>query len=164
MTDTSPTLAHDANGIVDFTTPRDIRRFRIDADVFECAPAVPVNLARKLSKMRGEFVGIDPDRPEDVDPVLAERMMDVVIEILDEIMLPASAKRFAERMGSIIEPIDSRQLVKVANWLMEDLAERPTQQEPDSSASSTPTPTSPSSTDGVPLEVSIPPVSPLPVY
>lgn len=166
MTDTSldATLSHDANGIVDFTTPRDIRRFRIDADVFECAPAVPVNLARKLSKMRAKFVGrIDPAHPDDVDPALAEEMLDVVIEILDQIMLPASATRFAERMDSITEPIDSAQLVLVTHWLMEDLAERPTSQGPDSSVSSIPTPISSTSTAGVPLEVSTPLSSPLPV-
>jgi hypothetical protein len=165
MTDTAPALHHDAAGVVDFTKPRDLRRFRIDNDVFECAAAIPVNLARKLAKTRASVAGAEGLTEENAasNPELIDRMMDVVIEILESIMLPDSAKRFAERMGSITEPIDLGQLVAVSNWLMEDLGERPTSPGFASSDSSSMTATTATSTAGVPLEVSTPIASPLPV-
>jgi hypothetical protein len=167
MSDT-PTLHHDADGIPDFTSARKVRRFRIDGDVFDCAPAVPVDLARKLSKERAKFASlvpanVDPEQFAHANPGLVDSMMDVIIEILEEIMVPASAARFAERMGSVTEPIDLSQLVAVSQWMMEDLSERPTQPGSDSSDFSTTTTTTPTSTAGVPLEVSIPTASPLPV-
>jgi hypothetical protein len=141
-----------ADTIRDFTKPREIHRFKIDNDIFECSNTIPVNLQRKLMHSQ---VGLRPTGAgETMDLAAVEAQMDVVVEILDAIMMPASATRFAERMGSKLEPITTDQLGEVLTYLMEVFGERPTQQSSGSADSLSAT--GPTSTDGALLMESTP--------
>ena len=77
-------------------------------------------------------------------------------EGLDKVLIPASAERFAERLGSAEVPIELDQAASIAVWLMEEkyAEERPTEApSPSSNGSGS---TGPSSTGGAPAEASTP--------
>lgn len=80
----------------------------------------------------------------------------IILEFLDQVLLPDSAIRFAERLRSSTEPITIDQAASIAVWLMEEVysPERPTEApspSPNGSGS-----TGPSSTDGAPALASTP--------
>lgn len=136
--------------IKDFTEDKEPKRFRIDDDVFESAASLPVGVVRKFLKLRR--TPVDGDDAEQVE----DQMLDVT-RILDAVLFPASAERFAARLDSVTEPISTKQLKNVMEWLMEEYGERPTP--PSSTSSGQPPPTNNISMDGVPHEVSIPETS-----
>jgi hypothetical protein len=73
----------------------------------------------------------------------------ILLDFLDKVLIPASAERFAERLGSSEEPIEINQAADIAVWLMEEkyAPDRPTEApSPSSNGSGS---TGPSSTDGV---------------
>lgn len=131
----------------DFTKARELKQFRIDDDVFTCAGALPVGQVREFMAMQRK---VDPN-----DPGSADDYLGLVSRILDGVLVPDSAARFAERMVSPAEPIDVNQLVGVLTWLMEEYGERPTRPVSNSSESLTGA-NGVTSTDGVLPVTSIP--------
>jgi hypothetical protein len=125
--------------VKDFTRSSEPKRFRIDDDVFECAARLPVGMVQRFIRMT------KPVNTDDEDAVAAR--LDAMMEILDSIMFDASAERFAHRMRSKEEPIDTQQMADVMGWLMQEYGERPTVPAP--SSSNEPHPNGPTSTDGV---------------
>jgi hypothetical protein len=111
----------------DVTEPR---RFAIDDDVFECAPRLPAGVVTTFAHM---------SKAEAAD------QYDFLAEILDILMFPASAARFAERMKDPQNPIDIDQIDDVFHWVVQEYANRPTV--PPSTSGPLPTPTGSSSTD-----------------
>lgn len=125
--------------VKDFTKedkPSNIK-FKVDGDMFEAVGTAPafavldvsaVNQAEGLQKIR------------------------IILSFLDQVLLPASAERFAQRLGSSEDPIDIEQGAAIAVWLMEEkyAPERPTEA-PSPSANGSGS-TGPSSTDGVQAE------------
>lgn len=80
----------------------------------------------------------------------------IILDFLDQVLLPESAIRFAERLRSSTEPITIDQAASIAVWLMEEVyaPDRPTEAlspSPNGSES-----TGPSSTDGAPASESTP--------
>lgn len=132
-------LAPPTPEIRDFTdkahsTPR---QFKIDNDIFQCARVIPASVGRVLATLI------------DASPI---DQFDGLGTVLDMIMLPDSAKRFAERMQSPTEPISLDQLNDVMAWLLEEYGGRPTT--PAGNSSALPASSGQSSMDGPVPEVS----------
>jgi hypothetical protein len=110
-------------------------RFRIDDDEFEAVGTAPAMAILDVSAV---------NQAKDMDKIR------IILEFLDQVLIPASAERFAERLKSSVEPIDIDQAASVAVWLMERVyaPERPTEApSPSQNGSGS---TGPSSTDGAP--------------
>jgi len=116
------------------------RFFKLDPDIFECAPEIPAGVLRKVVQMRKEN-----------DP---EAQTTALLEVLDIVMVPDSATRYADRMLDPTNPISIRDIANTFNWIMEEYAARPTELSVTSSPS--PMSTGTTSTDGarpVPLSL-----------
>lgn len=122
------------------TTPID---FRIDNDVFYAVPNLnadqqlkAIGLMNSMGSAQLEGIAIERIDPvnatvSDVDRAnqIAVTTNTAVMEImgmLDELLLPDSAVRFAERMKSKTEPIDLAQVIDVFQYLVGMYGDRPT--------------------------------------
>lgn len=112
--------------------------FMIDDDLFECARVLPAGVGRKFAQL------------QDKSPV---EQFDGIGEILDIVLLPESAERFAARMVDPQNPISMEQIGQIIEWLVEEYGGRPTT--PSANSLPSPTGTGTSSTDGAPVEVSM---------
>lgn len=129
----------------DFTKSRSTKpiEFKIDGDVFQAVPTLnaeqqfeAVSLMNTMGAAELEGMGI-----REIDPVnattndvnravttatAASNAVVKIMQMLDELLLPDSAVRFAERMKSKTEPIDLEQVMGVFQWLISEYGERPT--------------------------------------
>ncbi len=125
----------------DFSKPRvEPLRFTIDGDVFECAGSLPAGGTRVLANL------VAVQSSDDEGKAIAG--LQALGDFLDVVMLPESAKLFAERMKDPVRPITDEQIGDITDYLMESYGRRPT-------VPSTPSPdgrlsTGQISTDGVP--------------
>lgn len=137
----------DQNGVIeikDFSFSLEPKRFKINDDVFEAAPALPLGLASQLSKFKD---------------IAAEGASDKLLEFFDEILFDQSAERFRERANSKTEPLPMTLLMPIINWLLEEYGLRPTQPSEISSSTSESEDGSTTSTDGASAEASTGPDS-----
>lgn len=134
----------------DFTRVRTPITFTIDDDKFDAAPAIP---AQTLMDLTGQFSVMDED-----DPAAAIAAM---ITVLEQFLLPASFRRFTERMGSKTDPIEFPQVNDVIFWLLGEYGMRPTPQSSDSADGLQLPESGMSSTGNTPDVVSISSPSPL---
>lgn len=130
--------------IKDLTVIREPKQFRLGDHVYTAAPAMPAGLLRKFTQAAKESEEVQLDR---------------FMEILDAVMLPESAERFAARMNDPADPITIDDLRNVLEWLMEEYTGRPTV--PPSTSASPQSESGTTSTDGLPPPASIPTGSPL---
>lgn len=100
----------------DFTRERKPITFTIDDDKFDAVPAIP---AQTLMDMTSEFESMDADN--------AAESIKAMQEVLEKFLMPASFRRFTERMSSQAEPIEFPQVNDVIFWLLEQYGMRPTQ-------------------------------------
>lgn len=100
----------------DFTRAHVPIVFTIDGDKFDAIPAIP---AQTLMDMTTAFESMDGE-----DAVESMKAMQTVLE---KFLMPASLRRFTERMASQEEPIEFPQVSDVIFWLMEQYGMRPTQ-------------------------------------
>lgn len=135
----------DADGIPDFSRARKALRFRVDGDVFEAAPALPMLEALALADVQKHLAAT-------TDPGDRAR---VVVDIFGKVLLSSSLERFTERLSSREAPIDAAQFGDIIRWLFAEYGGRPTPQpsdspngspSPDGGTSSTGAPPSPAST------------------
>lgn len=120
---------------------RDNVKFQIDDDVFEAVGTAPAMAVLDVSAV---------NQAKDLDKIR------IILSFLDQVLLPDSAQRFADRLKSAEEPIDIDQAASVAVWLMEGVyaPERPTPaQSPSETGSET---TGQNSTDGAQAAASTP--------
>lgn len=121
--------------IKDFTIKEKRIKFKIDDDVFEASRIMGIPMMQDLVKVTksigsmsetGDYSGIG--------------------EIFNELLIPASAERFAQRLGAKGDDgIDVKaQLIPVLYYILEKFGLRPTQLSSDSSTGS------PTETDGIP--------------
>lgn len=113
--------------IKDFTEDRSSlkpKQFRIDDDLFECAPLLPAGATTYLASMM---------KADDVQRVV------MLGELLDMIVLPESAQRFAARLKDPLNPISNNQLGAIVKWMLEEYGLFPTQQSSNSAPGPTPT-------------------------
>jgi hypothetical protein len=133
------------DGIKDFSFSLEPKRFRINDDVFEAAPALPLGLAGQLAGFKD---------------MLAENAVDKVLGFFDLILLEGSDMRFRERAMSKREPIPLTRVMPIINWFLEEYGLRPTAPSAPSSSTSESADGSTPSTAGASPEGSTGPGSP----
>lgn len=101
--------------IQDFTRSKPRILFRIDDDVFECVPALPVLSLIDFATM-AEKVGED---------VLASEAREMFVAMFDLVLTDSSALRFTERLSSKSEPISMEQATDIVPYVMEKYGMRP---------------------------------------
>lgn len=127
----------DTDGMVeikDFSFSPEPKQFRINDDIFQCAPELPLGVMAKVAELK---LDAETLRKEGLEPVL---------QFFDEVMYDASAARFRQRVSDKTQPIGMRHVMAILPWLLEVYGLRPTQPSEDSSAS--PESDGTSSTDG----------------
>jgi len=107
--------------IMDFSSPRQAIRFRVDDDVFEASPQVAA-----ISMIR---FADEAERLESPDTTQEDQIK--IIENLFRIILTTeSAERFIARLADDDRPIGITQFMDITRWLLEQYGLRPTK--PDS--------------------------------
>lgn len=118
----------------DFSLPKqETIKFKIDNDTFEAVPIVGAQILRDITNM-SELVKLQNLDTTTMDREQLEAMAEVAtqhtartMQFLDQVLLPDSAARFAERLRSAEEPITIQQSYEVWRWLIEQYSARPTQ-------------------------------------
>lgn len=110
--------------MMDFSSEREVIRFRVDADVFEASPTLAAGLALAYGE-QVELIG---------DTASAEQQRDAIHSLFRMILLPESADRFIARLNDVERPIGHEQIGRITQWLFEQYSLRPTESD---SASST---------------------------
>lgn len=137
------------NGVKRFTTRREPVLFEIDDDTFMCVREIPAGRLIDLMKLQQELSGTT-DRA---------RQLDVIVQLMQEMMIPDAFAKFEARLRDPDNPIGLRLLVDVMKWLLGEYGLRPTQS-PDSSTDTSQETAGIGSTDGAPPEESTPEPSP----
>ena len=132
----------------DFSRKTSGVEFTADGDTFHTVPAVAALLIGDVVARIQSAEGLDAK-------------IESVTEFFDIALVDKSAALMKERLRSKNNPIDLAQALEIVNYLVEEIAKRPTEPSQSSSAGSATEATGTSSTDGVPNEVSIPTTSPL---
>jgi hypothetical protein len=116
----------DTDGVVeikDFSFSIEPKRFRINDDIFEATPEMPLTIAVTAAKIASSGA-------------LQKGDMEPVLEFFDEILLEESAARFRQRMTEDKkQPIGMRHINAIIPWLLEEYGLRPTAPSSDSSDS-----------------------------
>ena len=105
----------------DFTRERKEIKFKIDADVFEAARAIPGEI---LAEFATKFSGISDAPPSEHLPAM--------LGAVEMVLVPESFKRFRTRLSDLENPIDIEQIGEVITWLLGEYGLRPTQLSSDS--------------------------------
>jgi hypothetical protein len=121
--------------IADFSFSPEPKRFRINDDVFECSPELPLGVLARAAKMKMDRDTLERDG---IEPILA---------FFDEVFIGTSSQRFRLRVDSKTNPIGMRHILKILPWLLEVYGLHPT--EPSESSSPLPESAGTTSTAGV---------------
>lgn len=113
---TGPVAVSSHDGLKDFTRAHERIRFRIDADTFEAARALP---GRTLTEFGKRF--------SDIGKLPVDQQVDGILEALGLVLLPDSAARISKRLGDLENPVELEQAMEVIMWLLERYGLRPTQ-------------------------------------
>lgn len=105
-----------SDGVKDFTRKHEPINFRIDADVFEAARALP-----------GEVLAQFATRFQEIGNMPVGQQVNGILDALGLVLIPESASRFSKRLGSLENPIELEQAMDVLMWLLERYGLRPTQ-------------------------------------
>lgn len=111
----TPTVPVDLE-IKDFTEDRKRILFKIDGDVFECNPQLPILSLLDFAAMADQ-VG---DKADDA----AKNMF---LDMFNMVLIDESAAVFIERMRDKRRPISITQVNDILPWIMEQFGLRPTQ-------------------------------------
>jgi hypothetical protein len=115
------------DGIMDFSEEHPkIPRFKIDGDVFECVPGLPVLSLIDFATMADEVSKSELD----------EKMRNLFIQMFNLLLVDESAELFIARLADKKRPITLAQANRLLPWVMEEYGLRPT--EPSDSSSDSP--------------------------
>lgn len=131
MTTFGTTVAELDADIKDFTKARRSIKFKIDDDVFNCVPDLPVLTLIDFAAMAEKINETSMD----------ESMRNLFIDMFKLILVDTAAERFIARMQDKINPISMDQVNEIMPWVMEKYGLRPTEPS-DSSSAGSPTPES----------------------
>jgi hypothetical protein len=131
----------------DFSRKTSGTTFTADGDTFQTVPAVAALLIGEVVAKIQAAEGL-------------EAKIESVTEFFDITLVDRSAALMKERLRSKDNPIDLAQALDIVNYLVEEIAQRPTEPSQSSSGGSATEATGTPSTDGAPHEVSIPTTSP----
>jgi hypothetical protein len=115
----------DYTEIKNLATPGKPHSFKIGEERYDCAHKLPAGVVRDLNRMRR----LDPE---------SEEQTEMFFSLLDMILLPESAERFAARMRDPVNPIDMEDVSNTMIWIVEEYGDRPTTPPNGSSPSETP--------------------------
>ena len=107
----------DSNGMVeiaDFSEDLTPKQFRINEDVFLCAPTLPLGTLTDVANFK-----IDTEQ-------IKEHGLEPILSFFDKVFYDESALRFRERVDSKTEPIGLTHVMKIIPWLLEVYGLRPT--------------------------------------
>ena len=122
---------------MDFSVSPEPITFKMENDVFECLPDIPLDMLVDLADIASVEKG--------------KEQIEKVKELFDAVMTHDSAAKLRERSAKgATQPIGSRLLTQVLPWLLEVYGLRPTEPSSDSADGSDDTGTS--STDGASVE------------
>jgi hypothetical protein len=129
----------------DFSRPLKLEpiRFKADGDTFEAIPELSAEMTMQavelmntmgVMTLEGMSVGdLDPATatPEDFERARsiasgANKYIGQIMAMLDELLLPKSAERFAERLKDKVNPITLLQAIEIWKYLVEQYTGRPT--------------------------------------
>lgn len=130
----------------DFSRPSRQVRFTVGSYEYEAMPAIPLGMALDMAKLKNIFTSEDP-----------AAKLDGLWSFFDGALLDDGGQQIQKQAYDKKDPLDTHQLMEIMNWLLEVYGLRPTQPSIDSSTGSSESGTS--STDGAPLEESIPSIS-----
>ena len=136
-----------STGQRDFSSRAKNVEFTADGDTFYGVPRVATGLLTDVISHINAATAI-------------EAKIEAVSEFFDITLIDESATLVRSRLRDKKNPLDLGQALDIIDYLVETYAARPTRPSPSSSDGSTTEETGTSSTDGVPLEVSIPTSSP----
>lgn len=109
--------------IMDFSSPRQLIKFRVDGDVFEATPTIAAELAL-------DYAGLMDELGDTVD---VKQQKDLLHALFRMILLPESADLFIARLSDQRNPIGNEQIQRITQWLFSEYGMRPTT--PDSASS-----------------------------
>jgi hypothetical protein len=135
----------DMNGEVeirDFTLAPVSHKFKIDNDIFEAVPEIPLGYFSKLTVVAGL-------KMTDADAI------EKILDVFDVFLTDESAVIFRKRAYDKTNPIGQRHLMPIVHWILETYGLRPTQPSSNSSDGLVDE-TGTSLTDGVPVVESTP--------
>lgn len=139
---TFPTPPDDQVEIKDFTIKEKRTKFKIDGDIFEATAIMSIPLMQGMVGVSKGVGALSELEGDDLDAKLQG-----FYQIFDQVLVPASAARFRERLEADSRSEDAldarRQVIPILYHLLEVFGVRPTQQSSDSSTGS------PSETDGI---------------
>ena len=130
--------------IVDFSKKRKRVRFKVDDDVFEAFPSLPVESAFKLMEYSERWE----------QATTAEHATTALKELFSLCLRPPSLDRFLPRLANPDDPIDPEQLPQILVYLMEQYGLRPTLSSSGSSGTPGPPDDGTTSTGGRPSTTS----------
>jgi hypothetical protein len=111
--------------IPDFGRQRKRVRFKVDGEVFEAAPGLPVEQAMEFAVMADQWRAEEP-----------EQAMRMFRELFAKVLLPESLDRLLARLSDMQRPIEVDQLPQVIEYLLGRYGMRPTEESSDSSTGS----------------------------
>lgn len=140
------------NEIKNLTTPGKPHSFKLGDDRFDCAAKLPAGVIRDFGKMRRLFTDAQAVTDnDDRQAELIEQANEMFFGLLDIVLLPESAERFAVRMRDPLNPIDMTDVSNVIQWIVVEYGGRPTQ--PPNGSSPSVKPSDNSSTENLPPTV-----------
>lgn len=118
-------MAND-NEIMDFSFSLEPKRFRVNDDIFECAPILPFNVMAQAAHFQISVKDLRED---------PEKALRPIFDFFEAVMLGDSFTRFRARFEDRARPIGLTHLMKIMPWLIEEYGLVPTQQSSNSSPS-----------------------------
>lgn len=101
--------------IVDFSLSPEPKKFRINDDVFEMAPVMPLGTMIAISKLKFDQETL---RAQGLEPMLS---------FFDELFIGTSSTRFRSRVIDKENPIGLEHVLKIIPWMLEVYGMRPTE-------------------------------------
>jgi len=139
------------NNVKRFETRKEPVIFHIDDDAFMCVREIPAGTLVDLIKVQQELSSTS-DRA---------RQLDLIMQLVQEFMLPEALQKFERRLHDKDNPIPLRTVIDVMRWLLgEAYGLRPTPLPSSSADESSEETAGGTSTDGAPPEESTPETSP----
>lgn len=120
---TGPQPGSTDDGVKDFTRKHERITFRIDADLFEAARALP---GAVLTEFANRF--------QEIGSLPVGEQVSGILNAVGLVLLPESAAQFSKRLSDLENPVELEQSMEVMMWLLEKYGLRPTRPSSNSAA------------------------------
>lgn len=106
------------DNVMDFSSPQENIRFRMDDDMFEAIPEIAA-----ISMLR---FADNAERLEDAT-ISSEEKIKIIQDLFRMVLVPESSTRFIRRLDDSTHPIGMRRFIDVTQYLLERYGLRPTE-------------------------------------